>query len=52
LRLQEFFSRILHIPDLKIPAVFLIDKKGNIIFEIIGEKPDSIKKLEEKLKTL
>jgi thiol-disulfide isomerase/thioredoxin len=41
-----------YIPDLKIPAVFLVDKKGNIIFEIIGEKPDSIKKLEEKVKKL
>ncbi len=41
-----------YIQDLKIPAVFLIDKKGNIVFEEIGEKADAIKKLEAKLKLL
>ncbi len=41
-----------YIPDLKIPAVFLIDKKGNIVFQEIGEKADTIQRLEAKLKLL
>lgn len=41
-----------YIPDLKIPAVFLVDKKGNIVFEEIGEKADALTRLETKLKSL
>lgn len=33
-------------PGLKIPAVFLIDKKGKIVFEAIGENPENPQKLE------
>lgn len=36
-----------YIPDLKIPALFLVDKKGAILFEAVGDKNDTIPKLEK-----
>jgi len=39
------------IPDLKVPALFLIDKKGSILFEAVGDKNDTIPKLERAILT-
>ncbi len=36
-----------YIPDLKIPAIFLVNTKGSIVFEAVGENRDTILKLEK-----
>jgi thiol-disulfide isomerase/thioredoxin len=40
-----------YIPDLKIPALFLVDKKGSILFEAVGDKNDTIPRLERAILT-
>lgn len=39
-------------PDLKIPATFLINKNGEVLFKIIGESDENIKKIEQALQKL
>lgn len=39
-----------YIPDLKVPALFLIDKRGSIVFEVVGDKNDTILKLERAIR--
>jgi cytochrome c biogenesis protein CcmG, thiol:disulfide interchange protein DsbE len=36
-----------YIPNLKVPALFLVTKTGMIVFEEVGEKPDVLQKLEK-----
>jgi cytochrome c biogenesis protein CcmG, thiol:disulfide interchange protein DsbE len=40
------------IPNLKVPAIFLIDKQSNIIFSAVGEKPGNLENLEKAIKRL
>jgi cytochrome c biogenesis protein CcmG, thiol:disulfide interchange protein DsbE len=40
------------IPDLKIPALFLINTKGEIIFEAVGDKPENLQNLEKAIQRL
>ena len=40
------------IPDLKIPAIFLIDKNGCIVFEAVGGKDESLIDLEKAINLL
>lgn len=39
-------------PKLSVPASFLIDKKGNIVFESVGFENDTIEKIEKAVKKL
>ena len=41
-----------YIPDLKIPAVFLVDKKGEIVFQAVGESAETIRLLEKAVEGL
>ena len=41
-----------YIPDLKVPAVFIINRNGDVIFEAVGEKPDTLVKIENFVKNL
>lgn len=41
-----------YIPDLMVPALFLIDRAGNITFQAIGEKKDTLEKLEKAIQQL
>ena len=41
-----------YIPDLKIPAVFLINRKGNIVYSASGEKSENMENLEKAIKKL
>lgn len=47
---QETAKR--YIPSLKVPAVFLINQKGMIVFETIGDKPETLRKLEDAIRAL
>ena len=38
-----------YVPDMKIPATFIISKKGDIVFKIIGESEENIRKFETKI---
>lgn len=40
------------IPDLKIPALFLIDKRGHIVFKAVGDKKENLDRLENAIKQL
>ncbi|MBP7584098.1 MAG: TlpA family protein disulfide reductase [Spirochaetes bacterium] len=39
-----------YIPDLKVPALFLVDKRGAIVFEAVGDKNDTMAKLERAIR--
>ena len=41
-----------YIPDLKIPAVFIVNKKNEIVFEATGEGEENIKNLEKAIQKL
>jgi thiol-disulfide isomerase/thioredoxin len=41
-----------YVPDCKIPATFLIDKKGGILFRAIGESPENVNRLEAAIRRL
>ncbi len=41
-----------YIPTLMVPALFLIDISGNITFQAIGEKGDTLEKLEKAIQKL
>jgi thiol-disulfide isomerase/thioredoxin len=41
-----------YIPDLRIPAVFLVNSKGNIVFEAVGESTENIANLEKAIQQL
>jgi thiol-disulfide isomerase/thioredoxin len=41
-----------YVPGLKIPALYLISKKGEIVFEAIGESAENIQNLEKAINRL
>lgn len=41
-----------YIPNLKIPALFIVDKTGTIVFEAVGESPENIARLEKAIQSL
>ena len=41
-----------YIPDLKIPAVFLIDRRGEIVFQAVGESAETMRLLEKAIEGL
>lgn len=41
-----------YIPDLKIPAVFLIDRRGEIVFQAVGESAETMRLLEKAIERL
>ncbi len=41
-----------YIPDLKIPAVFIVNKKNEIVFEAVGESEENINNLEKAIQKL
>jgi len=41
-----------YVPDMKIPATFIISKKGDIVFRIIGESEENIRKLKTAIKEM
>jgi len=41
-----------YIPKLKIPAIFLVNQKGNIVFEAVGESRENIANLEKAIQKL
>ncbi|HOS38121.1 MAG TPA: TlpA disulfide reductase family protein [Spirochaetota bacterium] len=47
---QETAKR--YIPSLKVPAVFLVNEKGMIVFEAVGETPETLRRLEDAIKLL
>ncbi|HDP81025.1 MAG TPA: TlpA family protein disulfide reductase [Spirochaetes bacterium] len=36
-----------YIPDLKVPAVFLVDRRGQIVFQAVGESAETLARLEK-----
>jgi thiol-disulfide isomerase/thioredoxin len=41
-----------YIPDLKIPAVFLVDRRGEIVFQAVGENAETMILLEKAIERL
>ncbi len=41
-----------YIPDLKIPAVFLVDRRGEIVFQAVGESAETMQMLEKAIERL
>jgi hypothetical protein len=41
-----------YIPDLKIPAVFLVDRRGEIVFQAVGESAEIMSLLEKAIERL
>ncbi|MCU0846206.1 MAG: TlpA family protein disulfide reductase [Spirochaetes bacterium] len=41
-----------YIPDLKIPAVFLVDRRGEIVFKAVGESAETMRLLEKAIEGL